>query len=1056
MSTTTQILFNSPALHSLKRDQLVKLCKIHSLKASGKNKDIIARLQLHARTLPPEAMLDADEDDGNENQYSEDEEGRAPRPSEQWEVVMDSIAEVDEDSLSTLRNKSAGNTQAGEFGTAGPSTKSSSVTSSIKAIASSLGLKRTKPDVPVVVYAPVVFPPPTPPPEDPVEPIPGHPHLPGLPAPSNARLSMTHAPTTTTIRLVSTAAPSTSTANPDWLLSPPKLKPFATTFDLAPPTPGRGPAWPMSPGRDIYPAIPNFGEDEDMEMDDDVVPGGIRVNKSANGIAETDVFSQAPHTHQQHLPVPQSHQSISRSSSSTNLTATPFIFGSPNPQHTLSNNQFRSAAQSVLDEMNKRLADDGIQGLDLDVLERKRKLASDAGDSGERSETCGDGSVKAKFDRAHEREFEKMGSITGHYAAKRGNPVRSGDNEEPEPLIVGKKRKSSVVEPIQAKKRKSSVVIVKNRGERKSSVIVPKRVVSGGNGAASSGSGFAPQRTKKIIPGGFGDEDEDEEKDEDGKDEEEEREGDRRASKRPRFDAADHEKSVEGKIDHPVQVDTRDRDAAAEADAEEIRKQRERDNIRRRLDYNRAKRRSSMGRPSLGRPSLGGGAARSIQKPKPGRFGFLSSAKSLVQNVWNRGAGPSTAGAPSTSSATNTPSSGTLKSKIGQASNIPVGKAALDTKSTSIAGGKTTGGVGVKARVPSSSSTSSRAPVSSFGTGSKASSITGISTKMVSRAPSIAGTTSKSHTITSSMSRAPSITGKTSLAGPVSSMGMRGGSMSSGGNANVSSMGTRRSTLMAPTASSLAKVPVVSQAKATASSSSLSKPTASGSFVKSPPINPGSGSFTKKSQSISRLPIPRSSPFKNATSDTESVGAHSPRGKIFSQPLMSPLGQTSFGAAAITLASTTSTPRLVGQSSNLASGSGASTSNSNAAGLSSTAVASTKPPIPPKPKILPGRRPRISRSKVIARLAEQRAETSSTNSGTGLGTGINKASGKTRSSMGAGKVRSSMGVSATGKRSMGGGGDILWSAKKRARQSEYARRKSVKSSGGGGSMIVDE
>ena len=43
MATTTQILFNSPALHSLKRDQLVKLCKIHSIKANGKNSDLIDR-----------------------------------------------------------------------------------------------------------------------------------------------------------------------------------------------------------------------------------------------------------------------------------------------------------------------------------------------------------------------------------------------------------------------------------------------------------------------------------------------------------------------------------------------------------------------------------------------------------------------------------------------------------------------------------------------------------------------------------------------------------------------------------------------------------------------------------------------------------------------------------------------------------------------------------------------------------------------------------------------------------------------------------------------------
>src|SRR6267154_4627376 len=129
MSTTTQILFNSPALHSLKRDQLVKLCKIHSIKANGKNKDLIERLQLHAQTLPPDDPLSVATRSDNLQNESEDEQDAAEeermsresmmaRPSEQWEIVMDSIAEVDEDAASTLRsNRVCNATQAGEFGT---------------------------------------------------------------------------------------------------------------------------------------------------------------------------------------------------------------------------------------------------------------------------------------------------------------------------------------------------------------------------------------------------------------------------------------------------------------------------------------------------------------------------------------------------------------------------------------------------------------------------------------------------------------------------------------------------------------------------------------------------------------------------------------------------------------------------------------------------------------------------------------------------------------------------------------------------------------------------
>lgn len=124
MSTTTQILFNSPALHSLKRDQLVKLCKIHSIKASGKNVDLINKLKQHASTLPKDAPLsiaarseDAAEAMDVDEQPDSDKENRnqtAYRPSEQWEMVMDSIAETDEAGSS----QGTVSTKRGEFGTA--------------------------------------------------------------------------------------------------------------------------------------------------------------------------------------------------------------------------------------------------------------------------------------------------------------------------------------------------------------------------------------------------------------------------------------------------------------------------------------------------------------------------------------------------------------------------------------------------------------------------------------------------------------------------------------------------------------------------------------------------------------------------------------------------------------------------------------------------------------------------------------------------------------------------------------------------------------------------
>ncbi len=124
-SETTQILFNSPALHSLKRDQLVKLCKIHSIKANGKNTELIQRLTDHASTLPHGSPLSV----ATRSEHPQD--GRdsfssrldSQRPSEQWEFVMEDIPELPEGSsratLSSLR--SAADNTPDEFGTGGGS-----------------------------------------------------------------------------------------------------------------------------------------------------------------------------------------------------------------------------------------------------------------------------------------------------------------------------------------------------------------------------------------------------------------------------------------------------------------------------------------------------------------------------------------------------------------------------------------------------------------------------------------------------------------------------------------------------------------------------------------------------------------------------------------------------------------------------------------------------------------------------------------------------------------------------------------------------------------------
>ncbi|KAF8065279.1 hypothetical protein FPV67DRAFT_1387360, partial [Lyophyllum atratum] len=95
--------------------------------------------------------------------------------------------------------------------------------------------------------------------------------------------------------------------------------------------------------------------------------------------------------------------------------------------------------------------------------------------------------------------------------------------------------------------------------------------------------------------------------------------------------------------------------------------------------------------------------------------------------------------------------------------------------------------------------------------------------------------------------------------------------------------------------------------------------------------------------------------------------------------------------------------------------------------------------LPMRQRSMTGRKPRISRSKVIAKLASQRA-TAGVGMGGPPGGTPSARGGRTRSSLGVKAQRSSFGGKAGGGKTAGDG--VVMSAKKRARQSEYARRKS--------------
>ncbi|KAF8810327.1 hypothetical protein BYT27DRAFT_7161990 [Phlegmacium glaucopus] len=1058
MSTTTQILFNSPALHSLKRDQLVKLCKIHAIKANGKNVDLIQRLQQHAQTLPKDSPLSIAARSDNPEVQQEEEvrddvsfRSAMPRPSEQWEVVMDSIVEVEENSEGTLSSQRIVNNSGttGEFGTG--SSRSTTVSSSIKAFATSWGLKRNpiKPTPSSTASSRISnhvvtevsdelarnstpyasLPPPSSPPQtdhfvlnpprmsldgDVEIPLPGHVLRPGIPAPANARLSLglglgvPSTPTrqsqpTTTIRLISNPFPSVNSSYGAGENGTPQLQPFNTTFDLilGSPTPS-GVLASMStwPPRDPEDDVPMKGIYPTLTADD-LPPSLVSIGSPQ---AKADRREKNEDVAMPGLLTP------AHARTSVLGSPEPFIFGSPLPQHNVTNTQFRVAAASVLEEMNKRLREEGVDEIQTDIIAKLRPGASvlhGTPDGREIKPMPGAkrGEIKEKFQKLHESEFERMEGIDG--LMKRRTERSPQKREEKEKVVIGKKRKSNAIE-------KGSV---DGLGPHRPSAFVGRasstRVISNG------------RRSKVVIPGAFGSKDE----------EEDEAEEDARTGKRVRMDP-EVQSSLLGEGEKKSE--------------QEIRLQRENEAIRKRLEANRARRRSSAahgglqgrksGRISSGRPSLLG-----KPKPKPSRFGFLSSAKSLVQSVWNRGKAPAPVAAsnipkpsPANANVSTKPAPApTAKAKVGPP---PLGP----TKKSSIAPARPTTAVASGSRIPSMRNANNKADGKSEEEGKlavpngnaigKGTNTSTSSSRSRSRSP-LPSFTSTSASRNSLQSNAGTRTSRTSsvVGGPASrnsSLVGTGISRNSGNTAGVSSIGTRiSSTRMSSTGAissvgskkALGGASVTSRTSSTGSSrlssmtSRLFAPTAS-SLAKGSRPSPGGGGLKAVSEDRQHPPLGMI---------TNSSALHSPE-------ISSPNSRQIF-----------SKPLLLPQQSGIPT----PVKNQRIASNDSMTLARTNS----IQRSLTGRKPRISRSKVIARLASQRA---ANGSGSGNGKGPlgntsgglaprasnDTASGRTRSSLGAKISRASYGGGTRSRAS--GGGNVLMSAKKRARQSEYARRKS--------------
>ncbi|PFH53469.1 hypothetical protein AMATHDRAFT_83795 [Amanita thiersii Skay4041] len=996
MSSTTQILFNSPALHSLKREQLVKLCKVHSIKATGKNVDLIQKLKQHALTLAQEPPFgdSMDTDDVSlsdvyhkrlESEMSNDEQQTTAnnvqlmhsdrtRSSEQWEV-MDSIQEVDESAASqgTLTSlKTVGRDKStNEFGTAGSS--KSSVSSSLKALATSLGLKRSAnastsskslvssssnlsppstlrdnevpsemtkfstrySDLPPAVSVPLSD---TYTPEagssvatdvEMEAPLPGQALRPGAPAPQNARLSLglglggSHTPSkqsqaTTTIRLIAKPPQSSSilqnTVSTTTFGEPstPKLAPFKTSFDLIMSpriaselgfgNPGPMKSWSSCGTSQIYPTLPlgdaAFSNNEcaHSKQTSDDTRGQPSADKSLAPIEnDGDVtmlgaFSSPSHDSN----TLSSNHPISPPPATSNILKPPselFIFGSPLPQHRVSDAQFREVATNVLGDMNKRLLAEGVNPVDVDIVNRLHcgtRASSSVQDHRSANDATNTqrGEVKQMFERKHQAEFNKMEGIDA-LVKRRGMAAKAKNSIEPsqmEIIAIGKKRKSSVLG---------------NEGRR-----VPSQFAGRASGTRVISNG----RRGKIVPEAFDDRDFDEVLAEEGE----------RGTKRTKLEDYDLQ---------PQHYDVGGEEAK--------RKEKEQAAIRRKLEVNTARRRSSAAAARLsGRVSVGRECHPAQPKQKPSRFGFLSSAKSIMQSVFGRSkVASSTVTAPTASS-----------------------KAKTDRPA--------------KAELPFGfiSSLRSTAPRT----------LPGTSNHVASTAHTSSGKLEEVCNTTNPRSRSP----LPSFGGIALSLPEESGVGSFGGKKAMSreQVYSSSSRLLAPTASSLAKM-------------------------------------TGRNTSLSVKPVYEDAKRVDATAGEKKAGALGP---ITNKPTTRlPQPMTTSG---------TKLPETMDMSV---------TKNGDH-------LVITKTPLQRQGSL--NRKPRISRSKVISRLASQRANTVKDSGVVNAGpSGVRKSAlvptSRKRSSLGTRAAKPVGRASHTGGANGGRDVSLLMSAKKRARQSEYTARR---------------
>ncbi|KAG8823944.1 hypothetical protein FRC19_002818 [Serendipita sp. 401] len=498
MEQSNQILFNEPALHSLKRAQLMALCKRYNIKQSGKNEELVVRLRQYAETLQNKERTADKEKQVSTNDPSNQE--TSARTSQQWELV-EGGPEEENSMIMDKRSRTASLRSMMSIGTvrSHASSKDSNMGSvssrgtgpSIMSLASSLkraGSRSSKMSFSTIKTSTT----------DSIvrEPIA---HLfPSVPADGMASINNLFSETKNDIAPIDNSLDTTDVEPiQQGTVDGTQVHPDQMTVRLVTSVADR-PRVPASsvcdtPSLKPFPSLPLVNGvhkqqgNVSIAGNEQSLPTDTTIPHSSTGSATMGI--NIPTTPKRIISNDQGNSSMLKAASPT------FVFGSP--VNAVSNAQFSDAAAAILAEMNKRMGIDATSSAAARVDKDGTINFGEASSSGKPSTiTFEKRADDSRFGRVHQKEFEKMPSIADHYSVKRSDPL-------PKQPLVGTKRKSSVLDEKTTTGRTFSGLMVRvdNTKDKFEDAPASKRQKLGDSAMTKSGSLSRPSASNPVATG---------------------------------------------------------------------------------------------------------------------------------------------------------------------------------------------------------------------------------------------------------------------------------------------------------------------------------------------------------------------------------------------------------------------------------------------------------------------------------------------------------------------------------------------------------------------------